>query len=141
MLVGRYLRPEPRVALAPHLLAHASAAMDVSDGLVKDCARLARASGLAASLDCVRLPLSQPLLSALARQPDLIATALTGGDDYEVLAAVSPGEASAFQAAAQACGVPVSEIGRLSAGTGISVLGADGQPMSFTRPGWDHFPH
>lgn len=141
MLVGRYLRPEPRVALAPHLLAHASAAMDVSDGLVKDCARLARASGLAASLDCVRLPLSQPLLSALARQPDLIATALTGGDDYEVLAAVSPGEASAFQAAAQACGVPVSEIGQLSAGTGISVLGADGQPMSFTRPGWDHFPH
>lgn len=140
-LVARYLRPTPRLALAPHLVAFATAAMDVSDGLVKDCGRLARASGLGATLDVALLPFSAPVRTALARQPGLLATALTGGDDYEVLAAVAPDLAEAFRAAAAGSGVAVTAVGRLAEGAGVAVAGPDGQPLDVgAGGGWDHFP-
>lgn len=138
-LIARYLRPAPRLALAPHLVRFATAAMDVSDGLVKDCGRLARASGLGATLDGALLPFSDPALAALAREPALIETVLTGGDDYEVLAAVAPERASDFRAAAAGSGVAVTEIGRLVEGAGVVVTGADGRPVKVGRDGWDHF--
>lgn len=139
-LVSRYLRPQPRLALAPHLLAFASAAMDVSDGLVKDCARLARAAGLAASLDGARLPFSPAARTALGREPELFEAAVTGGDDYEVLAAVPPERAEAFRAAAAASGVPVAEIGRFAQGAGVVLTGPDGRPVEIGTAGWEHFP-
>lgn len=139
-LVRRYLRPEPRLALASHLVRFATAAMDVSDGLIKDCGRLARASGLAAAIDAVRLPFSAPARAALARQPALLDVALGGGDDYEVLAAVSPEHAGDFRAAAAGSGVAVAEIGRLAEGSGVAVAGPDGRPLEIGVTGWDHFP-
>lgn len=139
-LVARYLRPVPRLLLAPHLLAFASAAMDISDGLVKDCGRLAGASGVAAALEAARLPLSAPLGAALRRAPELIEAALAGGDDYEVLAAVPPERALDFKAAAAASGVLVTEVGRLAAGAGVTVIDRDGRPMTLGSTGWDHFP-
>lgn len=139
-LVTRYRRPTPRPTLAPALLAFASAAMDVSDGLVKDCGRLARASGLRAEIMGALAPLSAPMRAALARRPDLFTTALTGGDDYEILASVAPGDADAFRAAATTAGVAVTEIGRLAAGEGVAVLGPDGRPLALGGGGWEHFP-
>jgi thiamine-monophosphate kinase len=139
-LLGRYLRPEPRLALAPHLLSYATAAMDVSDGLVKDCGRLACASGLGAALEAARLPLSDPARTALRHDPELIQAVLTGGDDYEVLAAVAPSDAAAFREAAMASGVAVSAIGRLAPGDGVAVTGFDGRPLAIRGGGWDHFP-
>lgn len=139
-LVQRYLRPTPRVRLAPALLAHASAAMDVSDGLVKDCGRLARASGVAAEIEAARVPFSEPALRALAAQPELLAVALTGGDDYEILAAVAPERADDFAAAAAAAGERVTRIGHLGGGTGVSVTASDGRALAFAATGWDHFP-
>jgi thiamine-monophosphate kinase len=140
-LIGRYLRPEPRLALGAALRAFATAAMDVSDGLVKDCARLARASGLSARLDAARLPFSTPAQTALAHRGVLLERVLTGGDDYEVLASVPPDAADAFRAAAREAGVSVTQIGRLSAGSGLVVIGEDGCEMALSRSGWDHFPH
>jgi thiamine-monophosphate kinase len=139
-LLARYLRPEPRVRLAPHLLAYASAAMDVSDGLAKDCARMAAASGLAVSLDGSRLPLSPPARTALDHRPELFAAIVGGGDDYEVLAAIAPDHAEAFQAAARESGVTVTEIGRFAEGAGASITGPDGRPFQPESTGWDHFP-
>jgi thiamine-monophosphate kinase len=139
-LIARYLRPEPRLVLAPHLLAHASAAMDVSDGLVKDCGRLARASGVGALIEAARVPLSPAAGAALARKPELRTVVLTGGDDYEVLAAVAPEHAADLQRDAAAAGVAVTEIGRLTEGSGVTVVGPDGQPMALAAGGWDHFP-
>ncbi len=139
-LVRRYLRPEPRLALAPHLLSFATAAMDISDGLVKDCGRLARASGLGAELDAARLPLSLPARSALCNRPELLETVLTGGDDYEVLAAVPPNHAEAFRQAAAESGVAVTEIGRLVPGQSVTVTGPDGAVLEVRGAGWDHFP-
>lgn len=138
-LVARYLRPAPRLALAPHLVRFATAAMDVSDGLVKDCGRLARTSGLGATLYGTLLPLSDPARGALAREPALIETVLTGGDDYEVLASVAPERAADFRTAAAGSGVAVTEIGCLAEGAGVVVVGAHGRPIEVGRDGWDHF--
>jgi hypothetical protein len=97
----RYLLPEPRNALAEAVLRHASAAMDVSDGLVGDLAKLCRASGVAAEIDVARVPLSEAAQAALAADPTLIETILTGGDDYEILLTLPPQRLDAFRAAAQ----------------------------------------
>lgn len=139
-LVDRYLRPQPRLGLAPHLLSFATAAMDVSDGLIKDCGRLARASGLGATIDATRLPLSDPARTALRHQPGLFEVLIAGGDDYEVLAAVAPNRAEGFRAAAAESGVAVAEIGRIVDGKGVDVTGTDGRPFEVRRTGWDHFP-
>lgn len=139
-LLGRYLRPEPRLALAPALQSFATAGMDLSDGLVKDCGRLARASGLGAVIDARRLPLSEPARVVLRKRPEHLETILTGGDDYEVLAAVAANHAADFRQASAARGVAVTEIGRLAAGEGVSVTGPDGGVLEVRASGWDHFP-
>lgn len=139
-LVGRYLRPEPRLALGPHLLDFASAAMDVSDGLAKDCGRMARVSGTGGVIEVGRLPLSAPFRAALKGEPGLLELALAGGDDYEVLAAVAPGRAAEFRAGAAASGVVVTEIGRLTDDGDMAIIGTDGRLMHMAATGWDHFP-
>lgn len=139
-LVARYRRPQPRIALAPLLAAFASAAMDISDGLIKDCGRLARASGVAARIEGGLIPFSDAARTALRHLPDLFGVALTGGDDYEVLAAVPPANADAFRDAAAKGGVAVAEIGRLAEGQGVTVTGPDGDPFDVESAGWDHFP-
>lgn len=138
-LIARYLRPEPRTALAAALLEHASAAMDISDGLAKDLDRMARASGLAARISSAEIPLSAAARTALTSEPGLLPTLLTGGDDYEVLAAVPEARHAAFIRAANGANVPVSEIGRFEAGSGLEVLGPDGTPLVLDTLGWDHF--
>ncbi|WP_439541965.1 thiamine-phosphate kinase [Hyphomicrobium sp.] len=139
-LLAHYLRPQPPLALAPHILEFASAAMDISDGLIKDCGRLARVSGVAAQIEGARVPLSVSARAVISADPDLFRTVVTGGDDYQVLAAVAADRADAFRAAAQAVGVAVTDIGGVGHGTGLSVTALDGQPMVFKAGGWDHFP-
>jgi thiamine-monophosphate kinase len=139
-LIARYLRPEPRTLLAAALLAHASAAMDVSDGLAIDCQRLCAASGVAACIEAGAVPLSAAAAS-LAARPEALRLMLTGGDDYEILAAIPPGRAAAFEADSRAAGVAASRIGRVATagGPGLTILGADGTPLDMGSPGFDHF--
>ena len=111
-LVGRYLEPQPRVALAAAMTAYAHGGMDVSDGLVGDLTKMLRVSGASARVEVDRLPLSLPARAAIAADPDLMAVALTGGDDYEIIASIPPGNTAAFEAAAAAAGVPVACFGK-----------------------------
>jgi thiamine-monophosphate kinase len=138
-LLSRYLLPQPRNALAEAVRTHASAAMDVSDGLAGDFAKLCRASQVAADIDVTRVPLSDAAKAVLAAAPAMIETALTGGDDYEIVCTVPPAKADSFRAAAQAVNVPVSEIGQIAAGEGARFLGADGNALSFKRASFSHF--
>ena len=134
----RYLLPQPRNALAGAVLQHASAAMDVSDGLAGDLAKLCRASGVAAEIDVAHVPLSDAARAALAADPALIETILTGGDDYEIVSTVPPQKLGAFRAAAQNAGVAMTEIGRITAGQGARFV-HDGKALSFARPSYSHF--
>jgi thiamine-monophosphate kinase len=137
-LKRRYLLPQPRNVLAEMVLHHASAAMDVSDGLVGDIAKLCRASGVAADIDVARVPFSDAVQAAVAADPAAIEAALTGGDDYEILLTLSPDKLPEFGAEAKKAGVAVNEIGRVTAGQGTRFL-RDGKPLAFTRPSYSHF--
>lgn len=138
-LTGRLLRPQPRLELRDALLGYARAAMDLSDGLVKDLGRLCRASGVAAEVEAARLPLSEPAKRVTEVCPEWRELQLIGGDDYEILASVAPEKAAAFESAGHAAGIPVTQIGKLQAGSGVRVIGWDGQPMNLVQTGYDHF--
>jgi thiamine-monophosphate kinase len=137
-LQERYLLPQPRNALAHAVLEHASAAMDVSDGLAGDLAKLCRASSVAAEIDVARVPLSDAARAAVAEDSSLLETVLTGGDDYEIVLTVPAGKLGSFRAAAERVGVAVSEIGRVLAGEGARFI-RDGETLSFRRPSFSHF--
>jgi thiamine-monophosphate kinase len=135
----RYLRPQPRLGLGPALREHASAAMDVSDGLAKDLARMCKASRCAARVGLADVPLSPAAAKAAAADPALDLRIVTGGDDYEVLAAVPVANAGAFDSIAAQGGITVTRIGTTLAGTGVIIDGRDGQPIVLDHTGWDHF--
>ncbi|NEX92079.1 thiamine-phosphate kinase [Caulobacter sp. 17J65-9] len=130
-LVDRYRLPRPRTGLAEQVRA-AHASIDISDGLVADLGHVAEAGGVGVEIDLDRLPLSQPARFWLDHQPDraaaLVALA-TGGDDYEIAAAVRPEDAAGFKGAVV--------IGRVVEGEGVRVL-HDGRPVEVGRSGWRH---
>ena len=139
-LAERYLVPQPRNAIAAALRDYASAAMDVSDGLVGDVAKLCRASGVAAKIVVERVPRSPAARAVLAAEPRLIETILTGGDDYEVLASVPAGHVASLQQTAAAAGLAVTEIGEVTAGEGQAVfLDRAGMPLAFKQASFSHF--
>jgi thiamine-monophosphate kinase len=138
-LRSRYLLPQPRNALAEAVRGHASAAMDVSDGLAGDFAKLCRASRVAAEIEVARVPLSDAAKAVLAAEPAMLETALTGGDDFEIVCTVPAGKADSFRAAAKAADVAVSEIGEIKAGEGVRFVDSNGQALAFKRASFSHF--
>jgi thiamine-monophosphate kinase len=136
-LVTRYRLPQPRMALAEVVRAYASAAMDVSDGLAADLAKLCRASGASAEIEVARLPLSDAARQALATDAELVQPILTGGEDYEILCAVAPAKVGAFTDAAASAGVAVTDIGRIVAGEEPPrFLDRAGRALAFARAGY-----
>jgi thiamine-monophosphate kinase len=139
-LIGRYRLPQPRNAIAEALRQHASAAMDVSDGLVGDFAKLCAASGVSANVDIARVPLSDAGRKAIASDPSLIEAALTGGDDYEIVATLPAAGVDALRAAAAAAGVAIAEIGEISDYRGKArFLDRAGKPVTFKTTAFSHF--
>jgi thiamine-monophosphate kinase len=118
---------------------HAHAAIDVSDGLVGDLGKLCLASGVGAELEVARVPLSGPAEVARGAEPTLLATMLTGGDDFEIACAVPMQRLDEFATAADEAKVPVTAVGRVVAGKGVRVIGPDGKPMQFKRTSFSHF--
>ncbi len=114
--IRRYQVPLPRTALAPVLQEFASAAMDVSDGLIGDADKLVAASGCTGSIDADLVPLADGLGGAAFR--DLLPALITGGDDYEILASIPPEVAASFEGAALQRNIQVKRIGSLEVGTG-----------------------
>jgi thiamine-monophosphate kinase len=136
----RYLLPQPRLALREALRLHAHAAMDISDGLAGDLAKMLRLTGMTAEVMAAKVPLSAAAREALQLEPKLIETILTGGDDYEILCAVAPAKAAGFEAAAATAGVRVSAIGGAEAGASSPVFrNGEGRVLSFARPSFQHF--
>ncbi|GGF74476.1 thiamine-monophosphate kinase [Azorhizobium oxalatiphilum] len=138
-LADRYLHPQPRLALADALRAHAACAMDVSDGLVGDVTKMLAASGCGGLLRASQVPLSEAARVAIEVEPELLATALGGGDDYEIAATVPLDAVPMFRAAAAAAGVPVSVIGETYRGEGLDVVGRDGHPLQLAHGSFSHF--
>ncbi|MEE8535255.1 MAG: thiamine-phosphate kinase [Kiloniellales bacterium] len=140
-LIDRYRLPRPRLALGAALLEQglASAAIDVSDGLVADVGHLAAASGLAARIEAAAVPLSAAARSALARDPGLLARVLTGGDDYELAFTAAPDRAERLAALAGQLDLPLARVGEMTEGGGVAVMDAEGRSMELETAGWTHF--
>jgi thiamine-monophosphate kinase len=139
-LVSRYRVPQPRNVLARAVRDHASAAMDVSDGLAGDLAKLCAASGVSGTVDVASVPLSAAAASLVARDVVGIETLLAGGDDYEVLCTVPPAQADALMAAGRAAGLAVTAIGTIVAGKERPrFLDGQGQELALTRLSYSHF--
>jgi thiamine-monophosphate kinase len=138
-LAARYLLPQPRNALAEAVRTHASAAMDVSDGLAGDLAKLCRVSKVKAEINAARVPLSEAAQAAIAADASALETALTGGDDYEIVCTVPPDKADSFRAAARAAKVAVTEIGTIAAGEGAHFHDSKGNALAFKRASFSHF--
>jgi thiamine-monophosphate kinase len=138
-LMSRYLLPQPRIALAETIRNHASAAMDISDGLAGDFVKLCRASGVAADVNVANVPLSDAAKAVVAGDAAALELVLTGGDDYEIICTVPDEKAESFRAAAGAAGVPVTEIGEIKKGEGARFIGITGKPLAFKRASFSHF--
>ncbi|MFJ5368989.1 thiamine-phosphate kinase [Bosea sp. CER48] len=138
-LADRYLYPQPRHRLAEVLQRHASAAMDISDGLVGDLAKLLKASGVGAEIDLDAVPLSPAARAAVMADPALAELAWTGGDDYEILCTVSEREYSPLMAAAKEIMLPLTPIGRVIADTGAVTYREKGELRGFAQGSFSHF--
>jgi thiamine-monophosphate kinase len=129
--------PQPRVALGLALRGLASAAIDLSDGLVGDLGHVLARSGVGARVDADALPRS----AVLAAQPPALQRlcTLAGGDDYELLFTAPPQHAAAVRAAAAASGVAVACCGVIEAEPGLRVVDAQGAPLQASWQAFDHF--
>jgi thiamine-monophosphate kinase len=140
LLVGRYRLPQPRNTLAQAVRDHAHAAMDVSDGLAGDLAKLCAASGVSAVIDTPSIPLSAAAAAALRAGAVGIEALLSGGDDYEILCAIPEDGLEAFERAADTAGVAVSSIGTvIAAASAPKFLDAQGRDMPLPRLSYSHF--
>lgn len=138
-LASRYLAPQPRTPLAEAVGRWATAAMDVSDGLAGDLAKMMAASGTGAVVRLADVPLSPAARAALAADAGLRQRIMTGGDDYEILLACAPDDLVKLSAAASQAGVPLAVIGEVTAGGGTRFLDAAGAPVSFGAGRYEHF--
>ncbi|PPS60035.1 thiamine-phosphate kinase [Pseudomonas sp. BRM28] len=133
-LLAHYWSPPPQLALGQALRGKASAALDISDGLLADCGHIATASGVSIVLSLEQLPLGAALQGLLglegARQ-----AALTGGDDYVIAFTLPPSHLAGLQAA----GWPVHVVGRVEAGSGVSLRDHAGADITPRTRGYQHF--
>jgi thiamine-monophosphate kinase len=140
MLIGRYRVPQPRNALATAVRDHAHAAIDVSDGLAGDLAKLCAVSGVSAAIDAPSVPLSAAAAALLARRTVGIEAIVSGGDDYEILCAIPEGSFEAFAQAAGRAGVSVTSIGTVIVGSSVPrFLDAQGREIALPRLSYSHF--
>ncbi len=131
-LVSRSMLPQPRLGL--DLAGIATAAIDISDGLVQDLGHLAHGAALSAVIRADMVPAS-PEAAALGEA--FLETRLTGGDDYELILAVPPGNGEALK---EACGdLTVTRIGVFQPGEGVHVLSSAETVLEFKSAGWSHF--
>lgn len=140
-LISRYRVPQPRLAMAPCVARHFHAAMDLSDGLAGDLARLCRASGVSARINVDDVPLSTGARQIRQTGPEEAREwIMVGGDDYEILGTVAPLLWPQAEAAARAAGVALTPIGTIVGGDGPPVfVDAAGAPVSVAATPFTHF--
>lgn len=136
-LVRRFDYPTPRVRFGLAARGIASAAMDLSDGLLGDLPKLAQASGLAAHVTVQRLPLSDAMRAAVSLS-QAREWALAAGDDYELLLAVPPARFADLETAASRLDLRLTAVGELHDGSGVT-WSLDGRDFRPVARGYEHF--
>lgn len=140
-LIERYRLPQPRLKLGVALLERnlATAALDVSDGLVADLGHICEQSHLAATIHSAKVPLSDAARRVVSADPAKFLLCLTGGDDYELVFTIDPMKRKAVLELGDELNLPVTEIGETRGGQGVTVFDLEGLPSPLDRTGWKHF--
>lgn len=142
-LLGRYRTPLPRLELGQNLAGLASAAADVSDGLVADLGHICEASAVCAEIELERVPMSTAALAAVIDDQPLRISLLGGGDDYELVFTAPKSVSGQVQNVAQQCGVAVTKIGGIvekgPQERAVAVRDAKGQRVEVGHGGYKHF--
>jgi len=136
-LMARYRVPQPRLALGQALCDIATACQDVSDGLLADLGHLCTASGLGARITAASVPLSDAARAAVRMDRALLATVLSGGDDYELVFTAPPVARERLEGLE--AGVAIRRIGVMTQGSGVEVSDADILRISMENKGFQHF--
>ncbi len=138
-LLGRYLLPQPRNALAPALAGLAHAAIDISDGLAADLGHVTQTSLVGAEIQLANIPLSDAAKAMLELQKLDIEDLISGGDDYELLLTTSSAHRQTLADIAIKSGVLLTRIGRIVSGTDAIYFDQTGTPIPLKRAGYRHF--
>lgn len=141
-LVSRYQLPTPRLSLGGALGGHASASIDVSDGLIADAGHIAEQSSVSIDIQAEKIPLSAAAAAWLAKADAAdaaFARLATFGDDYEILFTAPSSRRRSIEMASQVTKTPVARIGVVNRGNGVRLLGAAGAPIDLDAGGFDHF--
>ena len=137
-LKNRYYLPQPRVALGSALVGLASAAMDVSDGLIQDMGHLCSASGLAAVINWPNVPLSPPVITLLESKSISISAIINGGDDYELLFTAPSILRPDIEELSKKTEVPLTRIGYMTEGADVLLMDKENQLISLAGAGFKH---
>jgi thiamine-monophosphate kinase len=136
--VMRLYEPSPRVQLGQALRGLATAAIDVSDGLLADLTHICRLSGVGATVELASVPVST--IGAKHINSDAGRNAIVaGGDDYELCFTAHPNSRDSIEDLTEVLGIPISRVGQVKRGKGVSLLGADGKAVKIDGRGYDHF--
>ena len=136
--VMRLYEPTPRVKLGQALRGMATSAIDISDGLLADLGHICRLSGVGATVDLGSIPVSA--IGAKHYSSDAGLTAIVaGGDDYELCFTAPANARDSIAELTDVLGIPLTRIGQVKRGKGVSLLGADGKPVKIDGRGFDHF--
>jgi thiamine-monophosphate kinase len=145
----RLEQPTPRIALGLALRGIASAAADVSDGLLGDLGHILERSRTGATVDtsiAIQLIAAYAYLTGADGPFDAKTSAttalqcvLSGGDDYELVFTAAPSSRAAVQAASIASATPVTRIGQIESAPGLRLVDGHGAPVSNTFASFDHF--
>jgi thiamine-monophosphate kinase len=143
-LVAAHVRPVARVGEGQTLAqAGATAMMDISDGLAIDLARLCQESEVGAAIALDAVPIAEGLQALQAAGgPDALELALSGGEDYELLATIAPGAVHRAEGKLrERFGTALTDVGEIRKERGLLAVGSDGTEKPLEPRGWDHFAH
>jgi thiamine-monophosphate kinase len=138
-VLDRYRLPQPRTSIGPYLAGLASAAIDVSDGLIADLGHICETSSVAATILADTVPLSPAGRAAIDAGQLTVSETVSGGDDYELLFCAPPETRDALSRLSATLDVAITEIGEITAGTGVELIDGNGEAVVIDRPGHTHF--
>ena len=134
-LKNAFLHPTPRIAEGLLLVEQGvKTAIDISDGLVADLNQICKASQVGARLEVERVPVEPAVKTAFSERA--LELALSGGEDYELLFTAG---AKIIERVRKAASCPVTAIGEITAGKGLTLVDKEGNPFKLAKAGWEHF--
>jgi thiamine-monophosphate kinase len=130
-----FFKPTPRIIEGQLLLEQGvKTAIDISDGLVADLGQICKSSKVGARIEAERVPVEPEVKASFGERA--LELALTGGEDYELLFTAG---AEAIDRVKKVASIPVTVIGEITAGQGVTVVDRQGKPLKLGRAGWEHF--